>query len=94
VSNQTLSRGFVAVNGTVNPTDFSRYKVEYVAGSGGSDRGYSIINEVSSRVTNGVLAVWNTKNLPAGAYTLRLTVVQSDRANWYDPRCEIQVQLP
>ncbi len=75
--NQSVS-GVVEVRGTASAANFQFYKVEYGYGSTPTTW-LSIGNGVYVvPVHNNVLAYWDTTLLPAGVYTLRLTLVYRD----------------
>lgn len=84
-----VAKGNVEIIGSANPPSFHRYKVEY------SPNGinYSQILEIEQKITNSVMAVWNTTSLPGGEYWLRLTVVKENRGDYYEP-CEFKVIVP
>lgn len=66
--------GTIPIHGTVNHANFDSYRVEYRRTSGGSyvpvDAAYP---EYTTRVTNALLATWNTLTNTDGSHTLRLT---------------------
>lgn len=70
--------GLVEVRGSVLATNFQFYKVEFGYGADPANW-YAIGNGVYvAAVRDNVLAYWDVTNLPAGLYTLRLTVVYRD----------------
>lgn len=82
------------IRGNANPSSFARYKMEWAPGDGPDEGQYRGIREIYAPVGNeGILALWDTFGYTPGLYSLRLTVVQSDNANFYDPRCVIVIEL-
>jgi hypothetical protein len=66
--------GEVTITGSAAADDFDYYKVGY--GQGTDPSAWVAINgQVTTPVRGGILAVWNTNDLPEGSYTLRLTLV-------------------
>ena len=90
---EALERDTIWIAGNANSASFSRYKVEWAPGISPDDSQYQLLRELPDRVSNNVLAIWDARGLTPGSYSLRLTVVKSDNANWFDPRCVIQVEL-
>lgn len=81
-------RGTVDVRGTANIPSFQFYKLEL--GLGEHPTAWTTISDVHrTQVVNGLLEVWNTSDLPAGSYSLRLVVV--DVTGNFPPPCEVQV---
>ena len=81
--------GRVEIRGTADIEDFSFYKVEFAAGDSPSDSDWAYLGEGREPVSDGLLLVWDVSGLPAGGYTLRLTVV--DRTGNYPQPCDLQV---
>ena len=55
---------------------------------------YMVIRELRSKVSgNGLLGIWEAGGVPPGIYSLRLTVVKNNDADWFEPRCVIEVEL-
>lgn len=82
--------GRVDIRGTANIRGFQYYKLEL--GLGEEPTRWSSIADVRHNpVTNGLLEVWDTTDLPAGSYTLRLVVV--DSSGNYPPPCEVRVYV-
>lgn len=91
---EVLERGQIVIRGNANPSSFARYKMEWAPGDGPDEGQYRGIREIYAPVGNeGILALWDTFGYTPGLYSLRLTVVQSDNANFYDPRCVIVIEL-
>ncbi len=61
----------VTITGTADDANFDRYRLEYQPAGGGT---WSLINESTTAVVNGVLGVWNAGGLSQGYYLIRLTV--------------------
>ena len=68
--------GSVAVIGRANSPDFERYVVEW--GSGTNPSAWVAFAASTQAVEDGVLARWNTTQLPDGAYTLRVRLEDSE----------------
>jgi len=74
-ANAQLS-GVVTVTGTASAANFQFYKLEF--GQGANPTQMSVIGSLQKApVTGGTLGTWDVTKLPAGAYTLRLTVVDN-----------------
>ncbi len=82
-------KGAVEFRGSANIDDFQFYKLE-LKGEATSGEWQTIFTE-ETRVADGVLGVWDTSALPAGAYTFRLVVV--DKTGNYPEPCEVQVTI-
>lgn len=80
-------QGRVEIRGTADIEDFRDYKVEFAAGDSPSEWAY--LGGGREPVSDGLLFVWDVSGLPAGGYTLRLTVV--DRTGNYPQPCDLQV---
>jgi membrane carboxypeptidase/penicillin-binding protein PbpC len=72
----TLRRGITEISGRAAVDDFELYTMEFGAGTNPVE--WTNIVTVPFQREIGVLAVWDTTNLPAGEYTLRLTVYDED----------------
>ena len=84
--------GTVMIVGTANIPEFQFYKVEYAMGHAPLDTDFHSIGEVHRQaVVDGVLATWYVGNMPAGQYTLRLTVVDN-RGQFIRP-CNVHVTV-
>lgn len=84
--------GTVQIVGTADIPNFQFYKVEYAMGHNPLPSSFHSINGVFSQaVRDTVLATWYTGNMPAGAYTLRLTAV--DNTGNYPPPCSVRMHI-
>lgn len=90
VNGQTIS-GLVSIIGTASHAQFDYYKIEYAPGVD-VDSGYTYLGGGKDQVLNGVLWSFDARTLPAGPWTLRLTVVDQT-GNWVEPRCKITVTV-
>jgi len=68
-------RGSVQIKGTAVHPDFWKYEI--AAAPKGTENWFNITTN-ETPVQNGVLAVWDTRSVPDGAYTIRLRVVRRD----------------
>jgi hypothetical protein len=82
-------KGPVEIRGSANIPEFQFYKFE-LKGEATSGEWRTIFTE-ETPVTDGVLGVWDTSALPAGAYTFRLVVV--DKTGNYPTPCEVDVTI-
>lgn len=85
----TKVEGVVEIWGTADIEDFRYYKVEFAAGDSPSEWAY--LGGGREPVSHGLLFVWDVSGLPAGNYTLRLTVV--DRTGNYPQPCDLRVVI-
>lgn len=69
--------GLVTVTGTAIDPTFQRYELYFKPAEAG-EQAYAYIGEGMQEVTAGPLAVWDTTELPPGAYDLRMRVVRLD----------------
>ncbi len=67
-----IVNGDFEITGSANGSGFSGYQLSF--GQGYAPELWTEIASSPDPVTDGVLAVWHTDGLPAGIYTLRLTV--------------------
>ncbi|MBM4464848.1 MAG: hypothetical protein FJ014_04670 [Chloroflexi bacterium] len=81
-------KGPVEVRGSANIDNFDYYKFEF-RHEGAPE--WSFVRHFENTVVDGVLGVWDTSALPAGAYTFRLVVVMKD-GNYPEP-CEVEVTI-
>jgi hypothetical protein len=82
-------RGQVTVRGSAGIPGFSYYKLELGAGS--SPKEWAVLGPLQyAPVTDGVLGTWDTGYRPAGAYVLRLAVVDNT-GNF--KACDVSVQI-
>ncbi len=81
-------KGRVDIRGTANVPNFQFYKIELGLGEHPS-RWTSISDVHRNPVADGLLEVWDTSDLPAGTYAIRLVAV--DITGNYPPPCEVQV---
>ena len=75
ISDQTV-RGSVAIQGTAKSDAFTRYEIAYAAEPDLAS--WTVIGGAVQPVEDNLLAVWNTRPLPDGAYALRVQVFNSD----------------
>jgi len=73
---EPVARGLLAIRGTVNPPGFQQYVVEYGEGEQPAEWRW-ISGPHLSPVVDGQLTVWGVEGLPAGRYTIRVTVLTS-----------------
>jgi hypothetical protein len=84
--------GTVQVIGTANIPDFQFYKLEYAMGHSPLESAFASINQVyTTPVQDTVLGTWFVGNMPAGAYTLRLTAV--DNRGQYPSPCDVHINI-
>lgn len=74
--------GVVTVLGTATIGDFQRYELYYKP-SAADDSAYTYFADGVEEVFDGPLGLWDTNDLPADEYTLRLRVVRND-ANYME----------
>jgi hypothetical protein len=86
-ANQIVS-GNVEIRGTATHEQFSYYKLEYTQGTD-PQGAYAFLSSATVPVTDDLLSVWATQNFDNGAYTLRLTVV--DSTGNFPPPCTVTV---
>ena len=81
----------VSVRGTASIDGFDYYKFEYRQETNSEDTWHWIAS-FKTPVDGGLLGTWDVAGLPAGIYTLRLTVVNTE-GNYPYPPCEVTVQI-
>lgn len=69
--------GVVTVTGTATDPNFQRYELYFKPDEAGDDA-FAYISENVQAVNAGTLGVWDTTDLPPGAYALRMRVVRND----------------
>lgn len=75
--------GMVEIKGSASGDNFLCYTLEY--GVGGLPSEWNLIDSSPGQVTDGILAVWDTRDIPSGQlYTLRLKVTDKDLFNFED----------
>jgi len=80
--------GIVEIRGTAQIDFFDYYKFEFRR-KGTPD--WAFVQRFEHTVIDGVLGVWDTSSLPAGAYAFRLVVV--DKSGNYPQPCEVEVTV-
>jgi hypothetical protein len=75
-SNSKVS-GVVQVTGSATHPDFQRYELAWADDPNKSDS-WVVFATIQASIENGVLATWNTTQVPDGLYILRLRVVRKD----------------
>jgi LysM repeat protein len=84
--------GTLMIVGTASIPNFQFYKVEYAMGANPLDSHFHSIGDVHrTAVVDGVLTTWYLGNMPAGTYTLRLTVVD-ERGQFVRP-CNVVIHI-
>jgi len=79
--NQVVN-GTIEVRGEIHGENFAEYRVEY--GVGTSPSSWIQIYRSTTLPTDSVLANWNTHQVPDGAYTIRLNVINiGNRSTYY-----------
>jgi FtsP/CotA-like multicopper oxidase with cupredoxin domain len=78
----------VELKGTVNVPNLGFYKYEFSLPGADS---WTTIAAGNSPLVNGTIGYWNTAQLPAGDYLLRLVVV--DNQNGFFPACIVSVRV-
>jgi len=81
-------KGAVEIRGSANIDSFSYYKFEFR--SKGAPQ-WSFLQRFDEPVADGLLGVWDTSPLPAGACLFRLVVV--DKTGNYPEPCEVEVTI-
>jgi hypothetical protein len=82
-------KGVVEITGSASIDEFQFYKFE-LKGEPTSWE-WRTISTSDTPVADGVLGIWDTSALPAGAYTFRLVVV--DQTGNYPKPCEVEVTI-
>jgi hypothetical protein len=82
-------REVVEIRGSANIDNFDYYKFEMKGEITAGE--WAFIQRYETPVTDGLLGVWDTSPLPAGAYTFRLVVV--DKTGNYPKPCEVKVTI-
>lgn len=84
--------GTVQIIGTATVDDFQFYKLEYAMGHNPLESAFHSINQVyTTAVWDSVLGTWFVGNMPGGAYTLRLTVV--DNQGQFPSPCNVKLYI-
>ena len=83
--------GLVSLIGTASLDQFQFYKLEIAPGNDVDD-GYSYLGGGQDQVLNGVLWSFDARTYAAGAWTIRLTVVDHT-GNWVEPRCKVTINV-
>ena len=76
IATQIVS-GQVPILGRANSTGFRSYAVEW--GRGSNPTAWVRIHQSNRRISSGVLTTWNTTQVPNGAYTIRVLLIDVDR---------------
>jgi len=76
---EPVARGLLSIRGTVNPPGFQHYVVEYGEGEQPADWRW-ISGPHLSPVVDDQLTVWGIEGLPAGRFTIRVTVLTTQGA--------------
>jgi hypothetical protein len=87
--NQVLS-GVSTISGVASHESFQFYKLEYAPGANAGG-GFTYFGGGQVQIAGGVLGNLDTTQLPNGAYTIRLTVV--DQIGNFPPPCDVSVVI-
>ncbi|MCC6454878.1 MAG: hypothetical protein IT328_08055 [Caldilineaceae bacterium] len=89
--NQVLS-GTAQILGTATHENFQYYKVEYAQGADiDPNNTFAYLADARVQVIGGLLATFDSSNLSNGAYTIKLTVV--DTSGNFPPPCTVTVVI-
>jgi hypothetical protein len=89
--NQVLS-GTAQILGTATHENFQYYKVEYAQGADiDPNNSFAYLADARVQVVGGLLAAFDSSNLSNGAYTIKLTVV--DTSGNFPPPCTVSVVI-
>jgi len=84
--------GLVQIVGSANIDRFQFYKLEYAMGHDAWDNTFHSIGDVNHTAAwDTVLGTWYVGNMPAGPYTLRLTVV--DLSGQFPRPCDVHIHV-
>ena len=78
-SHGSTVRGEVTVVGRATSEGFVAYRLEFTTGDPPNRFAWTLISRSETPVADGVLGVWDTLDLPPGAYTLRLVIEDRER---------------
>jgi len=84
----SVLKGVVEIRGSAYIDNFDYYKFE-CRSKGSPD--WAFVQSFKDTVADGLLGVWDTSSLPAGAYKFRLVVV--DKTGNYPEPCELDVTI-
>jgi hypothetical protein len=70
--------GLVSIRGTASNANMQRYTLEWDSQDTATDTWLLIAGPITQQVKDGVLAQWNTTNVPDGRYQIRLRVILRD----------------
>ena len=87
--NQVVS-GVITLSGTANHGNLDYYKLEFAPGANAAG-GFVYFDGQSNVVDGGALGSIDTRNLPNGEYTLRVTVV--DQTGNFPPPCDVTITV-
>ncbi|MFN2202540.1 MAG: helix-turn-helix domain-containing protein [Caldilineaceae bacterium] len=87
--NQVVS-GVVALTGTAVHDNMDYYKLEYAPGPN-AQGGFVYFDGQNAQIQGGQLGAIDTRNLPNGEYTLRVTVV--DQTGNFPPPCDVTITV-
>ncbi|MEM7031126.1 MAG: hypothetical protein AAF629_16305 [Chloroflexota bacterium] len=74
-----IVRGVISIRGSAAHPGFDRYQMAYAKEPVGGNNAWVLIGiERRVQVVNGELAIWDTRTVPDGSYSLRLRVVRND----------------
>jgi hypothetical protein len=89
--NQVVS-GTAQILGTATHENFQYYKVEYAQGADiDPNNSFAYLADARVQVVGGLLAAFDSSNLSNGAYTIKLTVV--DTSGNFPPPCTVSVVI-
>lgn len=78
-ANNEVVRGVISIRGSATHPSFDRFQVAYAREPVSGNNAWVLIGiERRDQVVNGELAIWDTRTVPDGSYSLRLRVVRND----------------
>jgi cytoskeletal protein RodZ len=80
--------GVVGISGSATHENFQYYKLEYAPGTNAAG-GFVYFDGSNSQISGGLLGNFDSRTLPNGEYTIRITVV--DQSGNFPPPCAVSI---
>ena len=91
-SDGELLQGTITIRGNTDVVGFKSYVLEFAYENGTNETTWFLIAESEEKISEGVLATWDTQQITDGDYRLRLTVYMDDDKPEYDTVTDLMVR--
>lgn len=91
-SDNDILQGTITIRGNTDVVGFKSYVLEFAHENGTNETTWFLIAESEEKISDGLLATWDTQQITDGDYRLRLTVYMDDDKPEYDTVTDLKVR--